>query len=79
MSEPFATLDLQRQLLNDLNGTFRADIENDLRTWRRSLKRDLDGGVSRERFQELNALIIAIDAAAAVVAAIWSEYRRREA
>lgn len=69
-------LELEKQLLNDVDGSCRATIIEDLQNWRRSLKRDIDSGVTMQQFEALQALLEAIDCATEVVDATWMGHHR---
>ncbi|KYK45231.1 hypothetical protein A1D31_35605 [Bradyrhizobium liaoningense] len=69
-------LELEKQLLSDVDGSSRATIIEDLQNWRRSLKRDIDSGVTMQQFEALQALLEAIDCAAEVIDAIWMVHHR---
>jgi type III secretion system YseE family protein len=69
--EDSIVLELEKQLLNDVDGSKRAAINEDLQNWRRSLKRDIDSGVTTRQFEALQALLEAIDCATEVVDATW--------
>ncbi|WP_420969597.1 EscE/YscE/SsaE family type III secretion system needle protein co-chaperone [Bradyrhizobium sp. B120] len=69
-------LELEKQLLNDADGSNRAAISRDLQDWRQSLKRDIDSGVTTRQFEALQALLDAIDCATEVVDATWIRHHR---
>lgn len=69
-------LELEKQLLNDVDGSGRAIINGDLQNWRQALKRDIDRGVTTRQFEALQALLEAIDCATEVVDATWMRHHR---
>lgn len=69
-------LELEKQLLNDVDGSSRAVINEDLQNWRQSLKRHIDSGVTTRQFEALQALLEAIDCATEVVDATWVRHHR---
>ncbi|MGL3111203.1 EscE/YscE/SsaE family type III secretion system needle protein co-chaperone [Bradyrhizobium sp. BR 1432] len=74
--EESIVLELEKQLLNDVDGSSRAVINGDLQNWRQSLKRDIDIGVTTRQFEALRALLEAIDCATEVVDATWIRHHR---
>lgn len=69
-------LELEKLLLNDVNGSSRAAINEDMQNLRRSLKRDIDSGVTLRQFEALQTLLEAIDCATEVVDATWMRHHR---
>ncbi|WP_076862070.1 EscE/YscE/SsaE family type III secretion system needle protein co-chaperone [Bradyrhizobium mercantei] len=74
--EESIVLELEKQLLNDVDGSSRAVINEDLQNWRQSLKRHIDSGVTTRQFEALQALLEAIDCATEVVDATWVQQHR---
>ncbi|UGY30290.1 MULTISPECIES: EscE/YscE/SsaE family type III secretion system needle protein co-chaperone [Bradyrhizobium] len=74
--EESIVLELEKLLLNDVNGSSRAAINEDMQNLRRSLKRDIDSGVTLRQFEALQTLLEAIDCATEVVDATWMRHHR---
>jgi len=74
--EESIVLELEEQLLNDVDGSSRAVLNEDLQNWRRSLKRHIDSGVTTRQFEALQVLLEAIDCATEVVDATWMRHHR---
>ncbi|SFL12392.1 Type III secretion system, E component of needle [Mesorhizobium albiziae] len=62
-----APLELQRRLLSDFDGAKRSALEREFDTWRQSLKREMDAGVSKRTFEVLEVIVDAIDAAREII------------
>lgn len=76
MSGDSIVLELEKQLLNDVDGSNRAAINRDLKDWRQSIKGEIDSGVTPGQFEALQALLDAIDCATDVVDATWIRHHR---
>ncbi|MCK1544296.1 hypothetical protein IVB12_20610 [Bradyrhizobium sp. 179] len=74
MSEHLVNLELQKQLVDDVDGAELSAVEREFESWRQSLKRDMDGGVTRHHFDALCTLLDAIDAATDVVNLTWMRH-----
>ncbi|MGY4403856.1 hypothetical protein [Bradyrhizobium sp. USDA 3315] len=74
MSEHLVVLELQKRLVNDIDGAELSALEREFESWRQSLKRDMDHGVTRRHFDALCTLIDAIGAATEVVSATWMRH-----
>lgn len=77
MSEHLVVLELQKRLVNDIDGTALSALEREFESWRQSLKRDMDRGVTRRNFDALCTLLDAIGAANDVVSTTWMRHHRR--
>ncbi|NRP75108.1 hypothetical protein ILFOPFJJ_06031 [Ensifer psoraleae] len=66
MSEVMALL-AQTRLLSDSHDARRSAIEREFYTWRESLKRQMDAGVSKHAFEVLQTIVDAIAAATDVI------------
>lgn len=71
MSEHLVVLDLQKRLVDDIDGAELSALEREFESWRQSLKRDMDSGVTRSHFDSLCTLLEAIGAATEVVSRTW--------
>jgi hypothetical protein len=60
-------LEIQILLREDKDGAKSRALAAQFAAWRQSLKKELDVGVTKERFATLSALIDAIDAAGDIV------------
>ncbi|MDK1492993.1 EscE/YscE/SsaE family type III secretion system needle protein co-chaperone [Sinorhizobium sp. 7-81] len=78
MSEDLVMFDLQRQLFNDVDGTYRSAVDTELEKWRESLKREMDVGVPRQAFEVLSAIADSITAAREVVDTTWMRYHANQ-
>ncbi|MCP2223737.1 EscE/YscE/SsaE family type III secretion system needle protein co-chaperone [Bradyrhizobium elkanii] len=74
MSEHLVVFELQKQLVDDVDGTELSALEREFESWRQSLKRDMDSGVTRRHFDALCTLLDAIDAATDVVSTTWMRH-----
>ncbi|MET4323254.1 hypothetical protein ABIB90_008109 [Bradyrhizobium sp. JR4.1] len=74
MSEHLAMLELQKHLVDDVDGAELSALKREFESWRQSLKRDMDGGVTRRHFDALCTLLDAIDAATDVVNTTWMHH-----
>ncbi|MCK1627310.1 hypothetical protein IVA98_30130 [Bradyrhizobium sp. 160] len=74
MSEHLVVLELQKRLVDDIDGTELAALERELESWQQWLKRDMDRGVTRRHFDALDTLLDAIGAAADVVSTTWMRH-----
>ncbi len=74
MSEPPVVLELLKQLVDDVDGATLSALEREFESWRQSLKRDMDRGVTRRHFDALCTLLDAINAAADAVSTTWMRH-----
>ncbi|WP_409364175.1 EscE/YscE/SsaE family type III secretion system needle protein co-chaperone [Bradyrhizobium liaoningense] len=77
VSDHLVVLELQKQLVDDVDGTELSALERELESWRQSLKRDMDSGVTRRHFDALCTLLDAINAAADAVSTTWMRHHSR--
>ncbi len=68
-------LDIDSRLAGDQAGWERDILLERLRERRREVRRDLDKGVQLDRYRELNAELLALDAAIEIVPLLWTRLR----
>jgi hypothetical protein len=73
-----ALLDLDRRLAGDAGGWERDTLLELLRERRRASRRELDKGLSPERYAALSSMVAALDAAIEIVPLLWSRLRVSE-
>ncbi|MGF6313270.1 MULTISPECIES: EscE/YscE/SsaE family type III secretion system needle protein co-chaperone [unclassified Bradyrhizobium] len=74
MSEHLVVLELQKRLVDDVDGTELSALEREFESWRQALKREMDSGVTRRHFDALYTLRDAIGAATDVVSTTWMRH-----
>jgi hypothetical protein len=67
------TLDLEKDLRKDLDGTYKKALINDFTQEIYNIKKTLQNGVKPDEYKTLNLLVNAFEAASVVVEGVWRE------
>lgn len=67
------TLDLEKDLRNDVNGTYKKTLIDEFTQEAYHIKKTLQTGVKPDEYQKLDQLANAFEAASVVVDGVWQE------
>lgn len=67
------TLDLEKDLRNDVNGTYKKTLIDEFTQEAHRIKKTLHNGVKPDEYKKLNQLVNAFEAASVVVEGAWRE------
>ena len=77
MAEAVSMVDMEARLAADVDGLFREETLNRLRTETSRLKERLDKGVSPDEYPALERVALALETAANTVDRIWRQHHHR--
>jgi hypothetical protein len=67
------TLDLEKDLRNDLDGTYKKTLIDEFTQETFNIKKTLQKGVKPDEYKQLSLLVNAFEAASVVVEGVWRE------
>lgn len=67
------TLDLEKDLRNDVNGTYKKTLIDEFTQEAYQIKKTLQNGVKPDDYKKLNQLVNAFEAASVVVEGVWRQ------